>query len=167
MLMPAWQWMRWRIQASKIYLVKEQDHNKFMSRCLELGAMAKANGNTAVGSVIVKNDNIIAEGIEGAKDLPDSLAHAEVFAIVNAIKYTGSNNLNDCILYTTVEPCFMCSYLIRQTKIKEVIFGITTPETGGASSEFPFLSATSITKWDPPPVIVEGILKKECENILK
>lgn len=144
-----------------------KNHEKYMHRCLELAAKAKSNSKTAVGSLIVKDGNIISEGIEGSDELPESLAHAEMIAIVNAIKHFESKDLSDCILYTTVEPCFMCSYLIRQTKIKEVVFGITTPETGGASSEFPFLSAANIHKWYPPPNVIEGILIEECENILR
>lgn len=144
-----------------------QDHEKYMKRCLELAAKAKSNNKTAVGSLVVENGKIIAEGIEGAENLPSPLAHAEILAILKAIKYTGSKELQNCILYTTVEPCFMCSYLIRQTKIKEVVFGTTTPETGGVSSEFPILTAISIRKWHPPPVVVDGVLKEECQIILK
>lgn len=131
----------------------EQEHRKYMDRCLQLGAEAKAQGNPPVGSLVVKNGVIIGEGIEGANSLPRPLAHAEILAILAAIEHTGSNDLSSCTLYTSVEPCFMCSYLIRQTKINEVIFQATTPEIGGVSSEFPILTATSIRKWNPPPTV--------------
>lgn len=141
-------------------------HEKYMKRCLELAAQAKLNNKTAVGSLIVQDGVIIAEGIEGSTELPDILAHAEVVAIIKAIEFTGSKNLSNCTLYTTVEPCFMCSYLIRQSKIKEIIYGISTPETGGASSEYPILTAMDIQKWHPTPVVIDGILEGACRNIL-
>lgn len=144
--------------------MKTNDEN-YMHRCLDLAVQAKSNGKTAVGSVIVKDNRIIAEGIEGSGELPASLAHAEMIAILNAHKSLNSKDLSDCILYTTVEPCFMCSYLIRQSNIKKVVFGITTPETGGASSEFPFLTSAKIRKWHPPPEVIEGVLKEACRNI--
>ena len=142
-------------------------HQIHMKRCLELAAQAKSNNKTAVGSLIVQDGVIIAEGVEGSNELPDILSHAEVVAIIKAIEFTGSKNLSNCTLYTTVEPCFMCSYLIRQSKIKEIIYGTTTPETGGASSRYPILTAIDIQKWQPAPVVIEGILEDECNNILK
>lgn len=143
-----------------------EPHEKHMKRCLELAAQAKLNNKTAVGSLIVQDGIIIAEGIEGSEELPDIISHAEVVAIIKAIEYTGSKDLSNYTLYTTVEPCFMCSYLIRQTKIKEVIYGTTTSETGGHSSLYPILSTIKIQKWQPSPVIFDGILEEECHNII-
>lgn len=141
-------------------------HEKYMKRCLELATQAKSNNKTAVGSLLVKDGVIIAEGIEGSIELPDIISHAEVVAIIKAIEYAGSKDLCGYTLYTTVEPCFMCSYLIRQTKIKEVIYGTTTPETGGQSSLYPILSTIKIQKWQLPPEVIDGILEEECYNIL-
>lgn len=143
------------------------EYEKYMRKCLELAAMAKENGATAVGSVIVKDRKIIAAGMEGAEDLPGILSHAEAVAIINAIKYIGSEDLSQCVLYTTIEPCFMCSYLIRKTKIKKVVFGAKTKDTGGISSAYPILRSSEIACWSLPPQIIEGILQEECEAILK
>lgn len=139
-----------------------KEHEKYMRRCLELAAEAKAHGKTPVGSVLVKDEKIVGEGIEGTEKLPAALAHAEVAAILEAISYLNSSDLSPCVLYTTVEPCFMCSYLIRQTKIHKVVFGIKTPGVGGASSDYPILSAKDIAKWPFTPLIIGGILEKEC-----
>ncbi len=136
-------------------------HEKYMRRCLELAAEAKARGNTPVGCVIVRGETIISEGMEGGEALPDIFAHAEALAILHAMQPL-KQDLSDCILYSSVEPCFMCAYLIRQTKIGQVVFGITTPEVGGASSSYPFLTAKDIAKWPDPPVVVEGVLAKAC-----
>lgn len=142
-------------------------HEKYMRRCLELAAEAKAHGKTPVGSVIVKEENILAEGLEGDQKLPGLLAHAEVAAITEAVARTGNTDLSECILYTTVEPCFMCSYLIRQTRIREVVFGIKTPGTGGSSSNYPFLTASNISQLSTAPSVTEGVLQKECESLFK
>lgn len=138
---------------------------KFMKRCLELASLAKKNKQSPVGSVIVKDNKVIASGVEGSEELPDMLAHAEIIAILNAVKYTGSEDLSECELYTTVEPCFMCSYLIRKTKIRRVVYGMETEETGGINSTFPFLKTGNFTKWNKPPEIIGGILREECKNL--
>lgn len=141
-------------------------HQKYMQRCIELAAEAKENGHTAVGSILVTNDAILAEGKEGDPLLPDPMSHAENIAILKAIQIRDHKNLSDCTLYTTVEPCFMCAYLIRQTKIQKVIFGTTTP-AGGYSSDYPILLAKSISSWGRPPEVLGGFLRESCENIMK
>lgn len=143
------------------------EEQKYMKRCLELAALAKENGKTAVGSLVVKDGEIIGEGIEGDASLPNLISHAEIIAIITATKNIGSDDLSNCELYTTVEPCFMCSYIIRQTKIKSVIYGASAGDIGGASSKYPILGSKSISNWSSPPEIVAGIMKAECENILK
>ncbi len=137
-------------------------HEKFMSRCLQLATAAKEGGNTPVGSVLVREGRIIAEAREGDNLLPVPMAHAEAVAIVKALSQIKEKDLSECVLYTTVEPCFMCAYLIRKTGIREVVFGMRTDGVGGYSSDYPFLVADNITKWSAIPVITEGILKDEC-----
>lgn len=144
----------------------ETTHEKYMRRCIELGLVAKANGNAPVGSVIVMDNKIIGEGFEGEKGIPQPIAHAETIALVKAVKYRGSNDLRNCILYTSKEPCFMCSFLIRQTAIKGVVFASRSGETGGAGPVFSMLNTDRVEKWTPPPFLIEGILREECEKLL-
>lgn len=145
----------------------EDRHEQYMKRCIELGLIAKSNGSTPVGSVVVKDDRVIAEGFEGEKETPQPVAHAEMIAVIKAIQHLGKKDLNDCVLYTTKEPCFMCSYLIRQTGIREVVFALRTDDKGGIGSRYPILTADDIINWPAPPNIVEGILKEKCEQLLK
>jgi tRNA(adenine34) deaminase len=141
--------------------------NFFMQRCLELAADAKRNGKTAVGSVVVKDNLILAEGTEGDNSLPQLLGHAEIIAIVEAVKNSGTKDLSNCVLYTTVEPCFMCSYLIRETGIARVVFGAKAGEIGGVYSSYPLLTATDISKWQSPVQVDGGVLEKECLQLLQ
>lgn len=137
-----------------------------MERCLALAKQAKSNGHTAVGCVIVKEGQIIAEGIEGAEKLPRLISHAENVAISEAVNTFGTKDLSNCTLYTTVEPCYMCTYLIRQTKIRKVVYGTTTP-TGGDSSIFPILQTEDISIWHEAPKVIGGVLKAACDELLK
>lgn len=127
-----------------------------MQHCLDLAAKAKSNGKTPVGAVLVRGEDIIAEGIEGDPELPSPLAHAEIVAIINAIKKLGSKDLSSCVLYTNVEPCLMCSYLIRETAISKVVYSKEAGEIGGASGKFPILISNSISKWDEAPIVSQS-----------
>lgn len=143
------------------------EDNFFMQRCLELAANAKRNGKTAVGAVVTKDNVIVAEGMEGDNSLPSLLSHAEIVAIVEAVKKLGTKDLSDCVLYTTVEPCLMCSYTIRETRIARVVFGTKAGEIGGVYSSYPLLTATAVSRWQTPVEVDGGFLEKECLQLLQ
>jgi tRNA(adenine34) deaminase len=141
------------------------DHEFFMSECIKLAMIAKQNGNSPVGSVLVQDGQIIAEGIEGGKTHNDITFHAEIEAIRRATEKFRSQDLSSCILYTTHEPCIMCSYVIRHTKFNTVVMALTTGDIGGSSSAYPLLLDKTIKKWSKPPKIITGVLEKECKNL--
>ena len=139
-------------------------HETYMRRCLELAKIALMAGNIAVGAIIVRDDVIIAEASEELPNGLDVTAHAEILAVKGACIALESKDLSDCTLYTTAEPCWMCSYTIRDTRIKRVVYGTKTMDVGGLSTEYPLLSASNDV-WDNPPEIIAGVLADECVAI--
>ncbi len=136
----------------------------FMRRCLELGRIAMKNGEAPVGSLIVFNGQIIAEGIESVKSKSDPTAHAEIEAVREACRKLETLNLSGTTLYTNVEPCWMCSYSIWQTQISQIVFGSRNERTGGATSEFAVLFNDELKL--PKPIVEAACLEKECELLL-
>lgn len=141
------------------------EHESFMRRCLELAEIARERGEVPVGSVIVRDGIVIAEGIEGVRMQCDIAAHAEMDAIRQTSRLLQTLDLSGCTLYTSAEPCFMCSYAIRACRIGAVVIGAPVGAVGGFTSHFPVLSTTGVPTWGPPPNIVQGILREECERI--
>jgi len=140
------------------------DDEDFMRRCLELGRIALSRGDAPVGSLIVLDEKIVAEGIESVKSKNDPTAHAEIEAVRGACRILNSLNLSGGTLYTNVEPCWMCSYAIRQTQISRVVFGSRNGGIGGASSKFAVLLDGNLKP--PQPLIQSGVLLQECERLL-
>lgn len=140
-------------------------HEYYMRDCIKLTKIAKQRGDSPVGSFIVQNGVIIGEGCEGGKTHQDITFHAEIEAIWEATKHLAKQDLSDCILYTTHEPCIMCSYVIRHSKIPIIVTGIATGEIGGFSSQLPLLLDTTIKKWAKPPILINGILERECYDL--
>lgn len=136
-----------------------------MGICINLAKIARQRGESPVGSIIVQNGTVIGEGIEGGKAHGDITFHAEIEAIRHATKQIEKQDLSDCIMYTTHEPCIMCSYVIRHTKIPMVVIGLTTGEIGGFSSQLPLLLDATIQRWTKPPIVIHGILEKECASL--
>lgn len=136
-----------------------------MQQCIELGIIARQRRESPVGSILVLGDKIIGRGIEGGKSHLDITFHAEIEAIRQGSAHLGSQDLSGCVLYTTHEPCIMCSYVIRHTKINTVVIGLATGDTGGVSSKYPVLLDKTIGKWSDPPVLVHGVLEATCREL--
>jgi len=82
---------------------------KFMREAIRLSIENVNYGNGGpFGAVIVKDNKIIARGVNRVTSDNDPTAHAEIVAIRNACKELGSFQLTGCEIYTSCEPCPMC-----------------------------------------------------------
>ena len=127
----------------------------YMHLCEILGEAAAKNGNSAVGAIIVKDDVIISRAGEAGKSKNDITCHAELEAIRFALRKLTTPDLSGCILFTTHEPCIMCSYAIRFYKIKKVVFKNAVDYLGGVTSSMPLLVSEDVPPhWTRPPDIV-------------
>ncbi|MGI8641742.1 MAG: nucleoside deaminase [Pyrinomonadaceae bacterium] len=98
----------------------------FMLRAIRLAQNAiDSNAGGPFGAVVVKDGEIIGEGSNQVTSTSDPTAHAEVVAIRNACKKLGSFQLDDCVLYTSCEPCPMCFGAIYWARPKQVFFACT------------------------------------------
>ena len=134
-----------------------------MLECIELAKQALSKGNPPVGSILVFEDKIIGRGIESGKSSGDITQHAEILAVKDALKNGYREVLDRSVMFSTHEPCIMCSYLIRHHKISKLVFGVSVSFVGGQSSEFKILETENIPKWGSRPEIEVGILQHECE----
>lgn len=138
-----------------------------MRYCLELAKRAMEKGNPPVGAIVIKGNQIIGEGEEAGKSQEDITYHAEIEALRDARKHLQSVDMSDCVLYTTHEPCCMCSYMIRHHQISKIVIGSWVDFIGGASSEFPILLTENVPNWKNKPEIIQGILQKECDELMQ
>ena len=136
-----------------------------MEQCIALGKKAMSNGNPPVGAIIVKNEQIVGVGIEASKSSKNITKHAEIEAVNNAIQNSKLQSLEGCQLYTTHEPCIMCSYVLRHYRINTIIYGSKVDFIGGITSKFKVILTTNIPKWGNSPKIIEGVLKEKCDDL--
>jgi tRNA(Arg) A34 adenosine deaminase TadA len=99
--------------------------NKFMARAIELSIESVNTGGGPFGSVIVKDEKIIAEGFNKVTSTNDPTAHGEIVAIRKACKSLNNFNLSGCELYSTCEPCPMCLSAIYWAHIDKVYYANT------------------------------------------
>ena len=127
----------------------------YMNLALEEAKKADSLDEVPIGAVIVRDNEVIA-ATYNRKTL-DNIAtyHAEVLVIEEACRKLDTWYLDDCTLYTTVEPCMMCTGAIIQARIPRVVFGTN-------NENFGYLSKIIDSKIE----IVSGLLKEECSDIL-
>jgi len=97
----------------------------FMKRAIELSINSVKKGGGPFGCVIVKNNNIIAEGSNEVTFTNDPTAHAEIVAIRKACKTINNFNLEGSEMYTSCEPCPMCLSAIYWSHIDIIYYGNT------------------------------------------
>ena len=99
--------------------------NKFMERAIELSIDSVKSGGGPFGSVIVKDNKIISEGMNRVTKNNDPTAHGEIVAIRNACKNLNDFHLKGCELYTSCEPCPLCLSAIYWARIDKVYYANT------------------------------------------
>lgn len=140
---------------------------EYMRRCIEIARDALASGDHPVGALVVRAGQILGSGAESTRRLLDVAAHAEVEALRRACREVGALDLRGSTLYTTVEPCYLCSFAIRQLGVARVVIGRAYREAGGVTSRHPILCDAAFTCWGPPPEVVAGVLLDECNQLFE
>ena len=99
--------------------------NEFMKRAIDLSIKNVNLGGGPFGSVIVKDNKIIAEGSNKVTSTNDPTAHGEIVVIRDACKKLNNFNLSGSELYSTCEPCPMCLSAIYWSHIEKVYYANT------------------------------------------
>jgi len=134
----------------------------FMTRALELAETAVTRGQTPFGAVVVDRDGQLAgDGHNTVRADRDPAAHGEIVAIRAAWRRLGTwERLAGGTLYTSCEPCLLCSFVITQIGIGRVVFAARATDV---PTYRPLLGAdlTVAAAWvnrqpDWPPIEVVG-----------
>jgi tRNA(adenine34) deaminase len=139
-----------------------------MARCIELSRLATQEGEFPFACVIAKDGTIVVETTNRVVRDGDVTRHAELVAVSLAQKALGTRDLSGCTLYTNVEPCAMCSFPIRETRISRVVYAIGSPLMGG-DSRWDLLGDAEMSNVMPEafgeaPEVVRGFLRPEAEK---
>ena len=136
----------------------------YMKQAIKESEKAYKKLEVPVGAIIVKDGKIIARAHNQKETKTDTTKHAEILAIQKASKKLKSWRLIDCEMYVTLEPCTMCAGAIINSRIKKVYIGTMDQKTGAVGS---VLNLFNDYTFNHQVESEKGILKEECENILK
>ena len=110
-----------------------QEHEKFIREAIRLAKENVPSGKGGpFGALVVRDGEIIGRGVNHVIANNDPTAHAEVMAIRDACKNTGHYQLNDCIIYSSCEPCPMCLGAIYWARPKMLVFAAENTDAAKA-----------------------------------
>jgi tRNA(adenine34) deaminase len=139
-----------------------------MERCIALSKTAGSLGEFPFACVIARDGEVIVESTNRVARDADVTRHAEIVAVSMAQKALGTKDLSGCTLYTNVEPCAMCSFPIRETRISRVVYAIGSRLMGG-DSKWDVLGDAELYQvmpeaFAPAPEVVRGFMRREAEK---
>lgn len=105
-------------------------NEKYMMLAINEAEKAYKKNDVPIGCVIVKEGRIISKAHNKKEIKKNAIMHAEIIAIAKACKKLKTWHLDDCVLYTTVEPCMMCTGAIIQSRIKKIYYSISNKSFG-------------------------------------
>ena len=107
----------------------------FLSQCLDLAREAEKVEEVPVGAIVVNNQTgeVVSKAYNLRESLNTPIGHAEIMAIHKACKKLGTWRLTGHTLYSSLEPCVMCSGVILQSRLDRVVYSATDVKGGGQS----------------------------------
>jgi tRNA(adenine34) deaminase len=136
----------------------------FMDLALDEAHAAAKRGEVPVGCVITRNGAVITRAGNRTLADHDPTAHAEIVAIRAAGRALGSERLDDCDLYVTLEPCAMCAAAIAFARIRRLYYGAPDPKGGAVDNGVKFFASGSCHH---RPEIYGGLAEAEASALLK
>ena len=119
--------------------MSENFNIKFMIEAFDQAQKSFDADEVPVGSVVVRDSQIIGRGANDVISSFSVFGHAEINAIADASKTIQNYRLTGCDIYVTLEPCHMCAKAIVDARISNLYFGATEPKTGAVQSIDRFL----------------------------
>lgn len=112
-----------------------ENDEKYIQITVNLAKKASKKGDFPVGALIVKNDRIIAKAYNTKERQNNAIHHAEIIAINKACKKLKTWHLEECTLYTSLEPCMMCTGAIIQSRIKRIVYSNANQNFGAIENQ--------------------------------
>jgi len=139
------------------------DDEAWMRHAMRLAQRAEDEGEVPIGALLVKDNQLIAEGWNMPISHCDPTAHAEIIAIRKAGQVLNNYRLIGTTLYVTLEPCVMCMGAISHSRLQRLVFGAYDPKRGAVChalnlSDAAFLNHT--VNWKG------GVLETETSTLL-
>ena len=140
-------------------------HERFMRIAMEEARRGAAEGNAAVGSVVVRDEHLVARGRNLVATRSDPTAHAETVALRNAGAATGHTDFSGCTLYSTFEPCPMCCGAILASGVSTLVQGARFSHGSSRWGDYAVEKLLEMTGRGDHLRVITGVLARQCLDL--
>jgi tRNA(adenine34) deaminase len=137
---------------------------RWMELALAEAELAFAEEETPVGAVVVKGNRLLGRGHNRVETLHDPTAHAEILAIGAAANGLGDWRLEECVLYTTLEPCSMCAGAAVLARVAEIVYAAPDRKHGACGT---VLTVAGHPGLNHVPLVRGGVLEERSGELLR
>jgi tRNA(adenine34) deaminase len=137
---------------------------RMMALALEEAHRAGTWGDVPIGAVVGRGEDVLARAANQRELLRDPTAHAEILALRQASRPSGSWRLSGCTLYVTLEPCAMCAGAAVLARVDRLVYGAPDPKAGFAGSLGDLVRDPRLNH---RLEVTAGVLAEECRALLR
>ena len=137
---------------------------RWMRQALQRAQSAAEKGEVPVGALIVHQGNLLGWGENCRESTSNPLGHAEILALLRAAKKLSSWRLENCTLYSTLEPCILCAGAMIQSRLGCLVYGAKDPKGGAVDS---LLKLGQDPRFHHCFEVRSGVLAWESSHLLK
>jgi tRNA(Arg) A34 adenosine deaminase TadA len=144
------------------------DFDAMMRMALAEARESRATGNKGYGAVVVLGDRVLSAAHDTVATEGDPSLHAEMNAIRRAAEAVGDFDLCGAVLFSTCEPCPMCSALAVWANLTTIVFGASIEQTAQLGKSRIQVSAAEIVERSPGwTEVIGGVMAEECLDIYR
>jgi guanine deaminase len=144
-------------------MIVRVDFEAMMRLAIAEAQLSRQEGNKGYGAVVVLGQRILSCAHDTAVTQRDPSLHAEVNAIREAARVLSDPNLSGAILFSTCEPCPMCSSLAVWANLTTIVYGASIEETAELGKARIHVSVNDVVAKSPVMIeVIGGVLREEC-----
>ena len=142
------------------------EEQTFILRAIELAEQAVQHGNHPFGALLVHEGKILLEAENTVNTEKDVTRHAELNLVSKASRTISPEILKECTLYTSTEPCVMCSGAIYWSGIRKVVYA-TSAKTRAevAGNGIDIAAATIFNSTHPKVEIIGPVYENKADKL--
>ncbi len=146
----------------------QTQEERFLSLAIEAARESVRRGDEPFGAVLVRDGAVVATGCNGIYTRGDRTAHAELTLVQEYCRSAGVTDLSAYTLYSSCEPCYMCSGALVWAKLGRLVYGASDADLGeilGGKGSAP--SAEVFANSPASPRVTAGVCREECLALLR
>ncbi len=144
------------------------DDLHFLKQAIQLAELHSMRGPAGpFGALVVRAGEVVGLGWNRVVEKGDPTAHAEILAVRDAAKRLGTHVLDDCVVYSSCEPCPMCLAAIYWARIPRVVFASQGEDADEAGFDDAFIARELSLDWKERTMEGRQALREEGNAVLR